>query len=321
MISTLKLRSVSLVAGVALALTLAGATPSTGVAARDADRPPSTAARHAIDTTSKNAVAKAWRSRMQQQLRVKPGWTGSTRPCRAGHPSGKANRATLSSINFARALAGLDRVVLQRTLSSRAQKAALIMAANKSLSHDPPKGWRCWSRAGHHAAGKSNLALSWPRITAGGAVEMYLTDGGSSNTAVGHRRWVLNPDADKFGNGLTSTSNALYVLGRQDSSNTDPDWVPWPTAGFFPAPLEPNGRWSLSSGADGADFSAARVTVTRGAATLSTTTYPVKNGYGQATLVFDVQGLGETGTYDVTVSNIRGAAGTSHSWRVKLFRP
>ena len=283
--------------------------------------PPFVQGRHAINTGKKGAVAKAWQSRMARQLNVKSGWTGSVKGCRAGAPSRKAQRATLSSINFARALAGLDAVRLQDRLSARAQKAALIMAANRGLSHDPPKSWKCWTRKGSNAAGRSNLALSYPTMTAGGSVAQYLTDDGDGNTAAGHRRWILNPEAEKFGNGLTSTSNALYVFGPTDTGNKNPNWVAWPTAGWFPAPLEPHGRWSLSSGADGADFSDATVTVRKGTTTLRATPYPVANGYGQPTLVFEVQGASGPGTYRVTVDNIRGAAATSKSWRVKLFRP
>ena len=332
-----RIRSVSLVASVLLALVLSlvgAAAPGSQAAAPAGDRPAAertaadrptagraTQSRHAINTGKKGAVAKAWKSRMASQLTVKSGWTGSSKGCRAGKPSRKAQRATLSSINFARALAGLDPVRLQDRLSALAQKAALIMAANRALSHSPPKSWKCWTEKGSAAAGSSNLALSYPTMTAGGSVAQYLTDDGDGNTAAGHRRWILNPEAEKFGNGLTSTSNALYVFGPTDADNVNPNWVAWPTAGFFPAPLEPRGRWSLSSGADGADFSRATVTVRKGTTTLRTTPYPVANGYGQPTLVFEVQGVSGPGTYRVTVSNIRGAAATSKSWKVKLFRP
>lgn len=331
-----RIRSASLVASLLLALA-PGAVAPVSQAAPAGDRPAARAttdrattdrptaraaqSRYPINTAKKGEVARAWKDRMARQLTVQSGWTGSTKGCRAGKPSSNAQRATLSSINFARALAGLDAVRFADRLSAHAQKAALIMAANGALSHTPPKSWKCWTKEGSAAAGRSNLALSYPTMTAGGSVAQYLTDDGDGNTAAGHRRWVLNPEAAKFGNGLTSTTNALYVLGPSDAGNTNPSWVAWPTAGYFPTPLEPHGRWSLSSGADGADFSDATVTVQKGATTLRTTPYPVANGYGQPTLVFEVQGVSGPGTYQVTVSNIRGAAATSKSWKVKLFRP
>ena len=138
-------------------------------------------------------------------------------------------------------MAGLDPVRFSAALSKRAQKAALIMAANRSLSHYPPRSWKCWSKQGADAAGQSNLALSLPRMTAGGAIKLYVDDPGASNTVVGHRRWVLNPAAEVFGSGLTSTSHALLVFGPTDDTNADPAWVSWPTPGWFPRPCSLGG--------------------------------------------------------------------------------
>ncbi len=185
-------------------LALAGGAPSVASSAGDPvaltiDR----AASHAIDTSDKKTVARAWRTRWQPNLTTRSGWTGSVRGCKAGKSSPKARAATLESINFARAMTGLDPVELDAKLSRVAQKAALIMAANKALSHSPQRDWKCWTKAGASAAGRSNLALSSGTLTAGGAVGLYLADPGATNTAAGHRRWILNPAADVFGSGLT----------------------------------------------------------------------------------------------------------------------
>ena len=177
------------------------------------------------------------------------------------------------------------------------------------------------SKAGAAAAGRSNLALSLPRMTAGGAVKLYLDDPGGSNTAVGHRRWVLNPAASVFGSGLTSTTHALYVVGPTDTTQADPAWVAWPSPGWFPLPLQPGGRWSLSSGDPDADFSHAGVTVRRGAERLEVTTYPPRNGYAKPTIVFDVRGAKRKGVYTVQVRNIRNTDRASRTYRVRLFKP
>jgi hypothetical protein len=226
--------------------------------------------RGAIDTHSKAAVNRAYRSRFAANLDTPIRWTGSNRPCRPGHMSRAANAATLESINFVRAMGGLAPVSFDKRLSAKAQKAALIMSANvprtQYLTHDPPRSWRCWTRAGHAAAGRSNLAWRTPRITAGGAIEQYMDDEGPSNKAAGHRRWIMYPPLLTMGNGMTSTANALTVIGTATRpAPPDPAWVSWPTAGWFPAPLEPNGRWSLSSGDSGARFGRAHVRVTTSA--------------------------------------------------------
>jgi hypothetical protein len=285
--------------------------------------------RGAINTHSRAAVSRAYKSRLAANLATRIHWTGSNRPCRAGHMSRRANAATLESINFVRAMGGLAPVSFSKRLSANAQKAALIMSANarrRGLSHDPPPSWRCWTRAGHDAAGRSNLAWSIPRITAGSAITQYMDDAGPSNIVVGHRRWVMNPPTLTMGNGMTSTTNALTVFGAATSdSRPDPAWVSWPTAGWFPAPLEPDGRWSLSAGDDGADFSHARVHVeTASGAGRRAHKYPVATGYGPPTIVFDVDNVSRPGTYRVTVRGIRlpgRSTRVRHTYTVRLFQP
>jgi hypothetical protein len=286
---------------------------------------PAKAFRGAIDTGSRADVRRAYKTRLAANLNTPIHWTGSNRRCRAGHMSARAMRATLESVNFVRAMGGLAPVSFRKTLSSKAQKAALIMSANESLSHDPPRSWRCWTRAGHDAAGHSNLAFSFPQITAGGAIKQYMDDGGSNNRAAGHRRWIMYPPTLSMGNGMTSTTNALWVFGPTSASRPSPDWVSWPSAGFFPAPLEPNNRWSLSSGVSGAGFGQARVHVeTASGAVKKVHTYRVQDGYGMPTIVFQVQSLPRVGTLKVTVRGIRlpgRAAPVRHSYTVRLFQP
>lgn len=266
-------------------------------------------------------MQKAWNTRMAPYRDVRPHWTGNEGRCRAGGISDRARRGALRSLNFVRALGGLEPVSFNATLSAKAQKAALIMEANDALSHFPDKSWRCWTRDGYRGAGKSNLGLSWPYTTAGGLVEQYMDDWGSNNTAVGHRRWIMYPFVRTMGVGMTDTANALYVLGPIDYGATNPSWVAWPTAGYFPSPLEPGGRWSFSSGRTNTDFSRARVSVKRGGTALAVRRYSPYGGYGQPALVFEVKGVRPTGTYKVAVTNIRGAGPSSHRYTVRLFQP
>ena len=83
-------------------------------------------------------------------------------------------------------MAGLAPVTFSFTLNTRSQRTALIMSANRTLSHTPPMSWRCWNSSGATNAGVSNLALTYPRISSAGVVSQYLTDTGSHNRAVGH---------------------------------------------------------------------------------------------------------------------------------------
>ena len=76
-----------------------------------------------------------------------------------------------------------------------------------------------------------------------------MSEPGTANRAVGHRRWLMNPFATTMGTGLHGHRQ------RDDrdraaalASRPNPAWVSWPTAGWFPDALEPAGRWSLSAG-------------------------------------------------------------------------
>ena len=192
------------------------------------------------------------------------GWVGDIDGCDAGAPSAAAQQATLDAVNYFRDLVGVMPVTFDATLSAKAQQAALMMAAQGDLSHTPDETWACYSADGDEAAGKSNLYLG---ITGAAAIAGYMVDEGVHNTAVGHRRWIIDPRQTKMGSGSvqgdhwSTTSNALYVLDSSrllaDPAGT-PAYLPWPQAGYFPGQLEPKGRWSLSA-ADNADFSQATV--------------------------------------------------------------
>lgn len=278
------------------------------------------AAGHHIDNGDKSEVEAAYQSRFRDNHATPSGWVGSVDLCLPGTITPVAQDAVLESINFVRAMAGLDAVGFGDGLSSKAQEAALLMDANNSLSHDPPPSWDCWTDVAAKAAGRSNLALTTGTMDAGESVELYMDDQGAGNKAVGHRRWLLRPEAKTFGNGMTDTASAIYVIGPTSDKKANPRWVTWPSAGWFPAGLQPQGRWSIGAGKDGARFDDARVVVRDGdGKRLDVKVYDPAYGYAQPTLVFHVAGLERTGTYRVTVSNVQGAGDSRHSWTVKLF--
>ena len=52
---------------------------------------------------------------------------------------------------------------------------------------------------------------------------------------------------------------ARRMIGPTSRNRPNPRWVGWPTAGYFPNAIEPNGRWSLSSGRRGVSFAGTRL--------------------------------------------------------------
>jgi uncharacterized protein YkwD len=281
--------------------------------------------RGSIDTRSQAAVNSAYWSTFASAVDLPTDWTGSVAACQPGATSSASEGATLSSLNFVRRLAGLAPVRFSGTLNSHAQAAALMMSANDALDHSPPSSWRCYSTTGARAAARSNLALAHPDITSGEIVEMYMDDIGASNYGVGHRRWVLNPFATTMGSGSTGTANALQVIGPTRPGRPNPAYVPWPTGGWFPDSLEPQGRWSLSAGNARTDFRRARIHVSHAGQSLAVHKYPLENGYGRPTVVWQMpSGFAKSGSYQVVVKNIRHRGSSKRftaRYTVRFFTP
>ncbi|MBM4353662.1 MAG: CAP domain-containing protein, partial [Deltaproteobacteria bacterium] len=79
--------------------------------------------------------------------------------CNAGALTMPARNAAMARVNEIRAMVGIPPVVYDTTHDSQVQQAALVMAANASLSHTPPKNWWCWTQAAYDGASTSNLHL------------------------------------------------------------------------------------------------------------------------------------------------------------------
>jgi hypothetical protein len=212
------------------------------------------------------------------------------------------------------------------TLNQKSQEAALMMAANQSLTHSPPTSWRCYSAAGAEAAGRSNLASG---LAGAAAIVAYMIDSGANNTAVGHRRWILFPPQREIGTGSTSRYHSMYVIGSAGSRSGSPELVPWPNAGFVPYQLV-YPRWSFAlnlGGFPGPDFSRATVTMTSGGSVIPVTMLPIANGYGDNTIAWEPAGLSlQPGMADrnvtVTIDNVVvGGATRSYRYTVTIIDP
>jgi uncharacterized protein YkwD len=294
-----------------------------GALALPAHAAPTAAA--SFDRGDKAGIAAAYRQLVTPSLKTPIGWNGRLDRCSPGTVSAGQQQATLRVVNFARRMAGLSTVGLDATLSAKAQQAALVYAVNDRLSHDIPSSWRCVTRTAQQAGTHSDIALG---VSGANAVVEYLAEPGRENLDVGHRRWILNPAAARFGSGSTSRSNALWVIGPQRARGAyaDPAWVSWPTPGYFPKGLEPKGLWSLSSGGSSrVSFTKATVTVTRAGKRLPVTVHAPVAGYAQPTLAWTVHDLvvpstGRAAVYTVTVKGIVRAGRTvSHRYEVRLF--
>ena len=163
----------------------------------------------------------------------------------------------LNGLNFIRSIAGVGEVQLSDLYSLRCQNAALLLAANDTISHNPSRPEDMYAdlyESGLLGAQGSNLAcLNWmgPDILID-AIEYFVRDDGENNlSTLGHRRWLLSPAMAETGFGLASAeSGASYIaMYAVDDGNAAAAWdhVAWPAAGAFPVELM--GRelaWSVS---------------------------------------------------------------------------
>jgi len=284
---------------------------------------PAHRARTAIKVSSKAAVTKAYKKQYASQL--KHGKPVKVKGCTVGATPQSSQKRALSALNFARSLVGLETVRLDKKLSKSASQAALLQYRQGYLDHYPSKKVRCWTKARANASARSNLSMRG--LDGALTVKAYLDDAGWGNEDAGHRDWLLTPSLGKIGFGSAGDFNALYVKNDESvdlaGKGAEPLWRSWPSAGWFPAQLEPSGRWSFTTARGDISFAKAKVTVKVGGKKVKQS---VVSRAGQ--LVFDLATppkvkKGKVVKVTVTISGMVLREKTklpAHSYTVKLFR-
>ena len=271
----------------------------------------------------------------------------------AGDTSDLFKEAVLLRINFYRAMAGIPAdIILVDDLNQAAQMTALIMSGNDSISHFPvTAGFDNYLSAdGIQGAADSNLAIG---SYGPGSVNGYMQDKGAGNTSVGHRRWLLYPPMLEMGTGdvpggeipaeaqanipgdsaTVRRANAIHVFSPNNFGvfpDIDFPYVAFPQEGYVPYHIV-HPRWSFAI--DGANFSAATVSMTRDGSPIAVALEPYDApGLGSNTLVWVYDGLNANDshnhakpdsdvTYSVTIDGIQNAPETSYTYNVTVFDP
>ena len=269
-------------------------------------------------------------------------------------------------LNYFRAMSGLNSnthvsgnstVVIEQqdifkpspsTLKSTAsQNAALMLVRNydsasgynPALTHYPASNLVGWTAQAWNATSKGNFAFG---LYGPDAISEYMIEKLASstltsswNSLVGHRRWNLYPRATVFATGdqpgksaTVPPTNVFYVLQKPDEllREISTDFVPYPTPGFFPVPVN-SPYWSLSR--EGADFSSATVKMTDSAGNpVPIISVRRSNDYGDPAIIWEVnssasaQSIYSDTTYNVSVSEIAGKGiPTSYRYSVTLINP
>lgn len=189
-------------------------------------------------------------------------------PYAYGKVSNASLKDGLKALNTMRYIAGIPaNVKLDSKYTQMCQAAAMVNAANQSLSHYPkkPDGMsQSMYDLGYKGASSSNIAwASWSTSLSFSVVRQWMEDGDAYNIdRVGHRRWILNPSMKKTGFGFAKGFSAMYAF---DSCFEPTSYygVAWPAQSM---PVEYFGSeypWSISMGYTIDQTSKVKVTLTR----------------------------------------------------------
>ncbi len=321
----------------------------------------------AVNNEDRNDVVAFWQAVYQgsegYQNRVQ--WTGNY----------SGNNGSVSAVfvddverrvNYFRTMCGLDSLAKVNTSSTvfvessdpfqpdtatqkvtAVQNAAMMMVRNynsstgqnPALTHSPGRNLVGWSTSAWNAAARGNFAFG---LYGPGAMTEYIVEQlpkssatSSWNTLVGHRRWILNPNATSFATGdqpgtsaYIPPTNVLYVVQRPDErqKRDRTRFVSYPSAGFFPAPIN-TPYWSLSCA--NADFHNAQVTMTdANGSPVPVTNAKASNEYADPAIIWQPasqatrQSVYEDATYKIQVSGITGeGVPSSYAYQVTLINP
>ncbi|MBQ3757998.1 MAG: CAP domain-containing protein [Synergistaceae bacterium] len=164
----------------------------------------------------------------------------------------------LEELNYIRRLIGVpSNVTLDSEMTRKAQHGAVLLDAINTLTHTPGKPSdmaESFYELGYDATTHGNIAWSSGGITINYSNKMYMNDSDSSNiSAVGHRRWLMNPRMKRTGFGISERRGfaVTYVIDEDEMSSSWPipdEYITWPV-NKHPHPLtyfDAGTAWSVT---------------------------------------------------------------------------
>ena len=177
----------------------------------------------------------------------------STAPYAAGELSQAVKAATLTNLNYARWQSGLNEISIYDKYMERSQKGAVLMAANRVLTHEPSQpadmedAFYKEGCAGVGAAieysGNVSQGDTLPESVFGYLDDIYNVSGG-----IGHRLSLLDKTADRtsFGYCQSYSAMSMYYADNPESLSNDENFYAWPSAGYFPTEaIAPRASWHI----------------------------------------------------------------------------
>ncbi|MBQ7169288.1 MAG: CAP domain-containing protein [Synergistaceae bacterium] len=222
-------------------------------------------------------------------------------PYYAGSVKSSVLSDALSELNYIRWLIGVpNNVVLDSEYTRKAQHGAVLLDAIDTITHTPGRPSdmsESFYELGYDATTHGNIALSkiysgsesHGNITLSYSTKMYMDDSDSSNiSALGHRRWLMNPRMKRTGFGISTRRGyeVTYVIEEfgddsdvltQEEYSRYLEWLKWPVSdeyitwptGKHPHPLtyfDAGTAWSVTLNSnvfDKCNASSVRVSLVR----------------------------------------------------------
>ena len=156
------------------------------------------------------------------------------------------NTAALNSVNLVRYLTDLPQVKENKNFSNLAQNAAFLMNKNNQLAHQipVPQGMSSTSKTykkGAFAGLASNIGVGYYNIQQS-ILNGYMIDSGGNKTAIGHRKWLLNPSMRSIGFGKVGSYTDTYVFDNKAAVHQQlPGYYNWSKKD-----LQEPGGWGLA---------------------------------------------------------------------------
>lgn len=240
--------------------------------------------------------------------------------CEAGELQWDRINDTVRRLNFYRWLIGLSPAYADEDLNLQAQKAAMIMDVNNSLTHHPPKSWECYS--GEGAAGAEVCGLGYGFPSPSSTLDGYIIDYTNEATLM-HRRQLFSQNLIKVGIGQSGVANAMNMIG-EDGINifgVQPDFAAYPAPGYFPFQLI-GGPWSftLLRGSFLYVISAEVVELSTGAK-LANVVKRMPGGYGRSSTIsitFPEAAPKVNEDYEVTIKGVKLSGKNSITYVTRL---
>lgn len=227
-------------------------------------------------------------------------WDGNVYQCQKGEIPSDIQEKVQDRINYFRRNAGVPEISLDDETNDYCQAAALMMEANKKVSHKPDTRWKCFTDEGAYAAEYTLIVQG--NHTASGITSLMADN---ENPSVGNRRWMLYPKSLYYGHGSTPNYTVVWALddsGSKDTSHYMENPICWPPKGYIPNSM----IFKQFSFGLYQDLTDAKVAVVFNGKNIDVDVKPFVRGYGVPTLVFEpkfkADELTERNTFEITVT-------------------